>query len=525
MSLTFTLFEFGGALLLDEGGAPVLDEGGGYIYADGAPNDITADVRVDAGVTFQRGMSDTGVTERVAGTGTLTFMLENSAANSVGVPGLYSPDTLARKPGWELGTRVQLVVTDGSLTRYRFLGKVHAITPESGVFGGRGVQVTCTDYMDYIANQKLRRLPVQTNIAGDALVDYLVQTLPIQPRNTNYAVGVFTFATALDTEQDERTTALNAIAKVCASDLSYFFVRGNTTDGETLTLESRDTRASRFAISAQFTDTMTGLELERTTEKIINAVRLATNPRRVDAAATTVIASLDREITIAAGATETITLRYTDPNGAGTRISAIDHVTPTGADLVFTSGAGGTGSDLAGSLSITPTWGGNAAEFVLTNASGSTGYLSVFRARGRGIYLYNPSESYADDEDSQQQFGLRPLDYTMPYIDSPIYGQAYADEIKTQYANPYSDLRRVTFDSAQSATLQGYAVTLDIGDRVSVRETQTGVDDDFFVQRIEQTISLGRAETTLLLVPVRTGADIFILDSSTNGLLDVNRLG
>ena len=80
--------------------------------ATGIWTDIGPDVL--GPVRGRYGISDVGPDASVASTGELAFDLDNSAQNSGGVLGWYSPNHASVRSGWTFGIPIQWVLSDQS---------------------------------------------------------------------------------------------------------------------------------------------------------------------------------------------------------------------------------------------------------------------------------------------------------------------------------------------------------------------------------------------------------------------------
>ena len=65
--------------------------------------DVTRDVLVRGGVSWDYGLPGARPADRVAGLGECRFLLDNSVANRAGTAGAYSPGHAAAIAGFELG--------------------------------------------------------------------------------------------------------------------------------------------------------------------------------------------------------------------------------------------------------------------------------------------------------------------------------------------------------------------------------------------------------------------------------------
>lgn len=455
---------------------------------------VTADVRLSNPIQVSRGIDGTEITSRVAKVGTLSFALDNSASNSAGTVGYYSPDHASCRSGFGLGTKVRLSIVYSGTTYYKFYGKISDITPLPFVLKERLVSVLCVDYMNELLVHNMSKVAVQTAKRGDQLLGTIVANLPTAPLATSYATGPDNFAYALHDIQDERTSAMNAAQRVDQSGLSYTFVTGGTAGGEILTWQTRHTRLLQ-ASAGTFTNTMYGMVVNRKADSIYNTIKATGYPVYLGTS-NEVLWTSRKEISIGAGGTITMEARFTDPSGAGRRIAVIpgSEVTPVaGTDYRMSAVAAGTASDLNGNLTVTPTWGGNTASIQLVNSSALTGYINLLQLRGKIIRLYDPAESISTDATSKAAYGDRTLAIALPYLDNINTVAAFSTELLARLKDPFSTVDSLEFIANYNSTLMAAAVTFDVGSRFTMSETVTGFStDDFFVNTYELTIEPGK---------------------------------
>ncbi|MDA1330695.1 MAG: hypothetical protein O3B43_06495 [Chloroflexi bacterium] len=489
--------------------------------------DISADVLRP--ISLRRGMDGAGPLDLVASTGQLSIRLINSALNSAGLLGYYSPDHANARSGFDIGLRVRLTLDDGvNPPQIKFYGKLVEITPSFGQKGERITEVSAVDIMDEMAIQKLSLLSVQLDKRNDQITQTLVGALPAAPLATEYSVGPATFAYALHNDRDESTTVLSALQKAMQSGLDYLFPRGDTTGGETLVYQSRHARILSTSLAATFNDTMRGMELVRSADEITNRLVVVSHPVQIDAAADTVLFALQRELSVQPGETLTITARFRDPSGADTRISGVDIVDPLVADTDFkmSSVSGDDSNDLNASASISLTVGANAAEVAIENTGGIAGYVNKLQLRGKGIYLYDPVEYTVEDAASVAAYGERPLTFELPNNDNPNTGKDFGDHLLNTWKAPGSRIEALRIVGNSSQALLEAAVTLEPGDRIAVSETATGVDGEFFVQGYDMQINAkDMIEVDYLLKEAFSGAFWLLGVSGYSELDDATVLG
>lgn len=139
--------------------------------------------------------------------------------------------------------------------------------------------------------------------------------------------------------------------------------------------------------------------------------------------------------------------------------------------------------------------------------------------------------------ESQSLYGARTLDLELP-IPSTVgsdssYGQSVAEGLalflSSVYANPELRPEAITF-IAQADESQLYPELLGrrIFDRVTVKFTVPGggdpVDAECFIEQVNHTILPDRWETTFGLGSATYYTGFFVLDNTSNGVLDTNKL-
>jgi hypothetical protein len=237
-----------------------------------------------------------------------------------------------------------------------------------------------------------------------------------------------------------------------------------------------------------------------------------------------VLATIQDEFTVQPGETITRTLRYRDPDTGTSRISASSLVDPVaGTDYKFSATSGSGGSDLNASITITMTYGANSASAVIVNGSASTAYSQLFQLRGKGIYTYDPVESISINTTSVTAYGERVLQFQAPYQTDSNIASDFSAELLRRYKSPFTDVPSVRF-SASTAALLNAAVRLDIGDRVKIIETVSGVSREYFINYTTLELTpAGVLYAEWLLEPAAT-TQLWILDDLVNSVLDTTTI-
>lgn len=487
-------------------------------YISAAWTSIKRDVEVyKSPVVAKRGISGSGITDRVASPGSLSCSLDNGESNSAGLLGYYSPEHANMRANFGRDTRVRLKITYSGTDYYKFHGWISDLEPTAGQFKERSSKLYATDYMQRMVRQKLNMLAVQEDQRADQLIGTVIGSMSTAPLATDYGTDNWSMPYALSSEMDERTTVMGAVQKICQTALGYFFIIGDTSGGEKAVFQREESRVTQ-ASAATLSNSMSFMSVKRPTDNIFNKIIGKVHPTRVDTDATTLLYENDSEIYIDGGNTQTFTFRFRDPNNPSVRISAVDVVTPLVADTHYRGSKyqNTTGNDSTSLLSITDTNGGNSSEWEIENTGGFRIYINLINIFGKGIYYYNPVTITQESGDADRE-----TTYDFFYLNNVLKAKGFLSHLLTRISSDKPELESVSFYADENATLMGYAMTLDIGDRVTVAETATGVSGDYTINNVEYAIETnGTLKVTWGLEPVRSTA-FFILDQSDLNGTDV----
>jgi hypothetical protein len=454
--------------------------------------DVTEDTRATTPIVASYGIDGAGPTDRVASTGTLNFALDNSEHNSAGLLGYYAPGHSNCRTGFEVGCPARLRVVYQAVTYYKFVGTLETIDPDSGQYLKRSAQCQAVDWLDEAAKQKIRLLPTQTDQRGDELIATIIAAMAKQPIDTDLASGDSVFPYSLDNSHDEKSSPMSEFQRIAMSEMGYLFLRGDTTAGGLLTFQARSTRNSLLTSQVTIDNEMTGLRVGRKRAEVWNRVRVTTHPRRIDAAATTVLFALTGTPKVEGRQTVTLLGQYRDPNQISLRCGGMDMVTPAATtDYTMNAEAGGGGANLTANFTVTASYGGNGVQLVITNNGTTAGYVTKMQCRGRGVYDDAPIVLEASDSGSQTTYGENVLSIDMPMQSDALVGQAAADYLISALAAPLSAIESMDFTGHTSDDLMEAGLAREPGDRVTIIETATGVSGDYLIQNVHVSIAAG----------------------------------
>jgi hypothetical protein len=472
---------------------------------DGGWTDISADVLERPYPTAEYGITEVHPLAKVADIGALDLYLNNSIANSGATAGYYSPDHASVRSGFAPGIRLRMGltqiqelvdhtarnITDHSgnyiilrpiPTQYKFAGELARAKPDAGAKGPRRTACEIEDWMGFATRTRTERIAIQTDQRMDEVITTMLANVNRQPFATSLATSKSTLPYSLDTTRDERTSIAAELNKLALSEFAPIYPKGDDSTGNVLTAEQRYSRAV-IASSATLNDTMVELEIDHGLDLVFNRIRATVHPRKVDDAATTVLFSLAGTPDVGAGETITIVGRYRDPAQEAIRVGGTAMVTPVeNTDYEMNTAADGSGTDLSSSFSVTATYGGNSVEYVITNNhASSTGYITLLQARGKGVYDLSPITIEVEDSTSIAAYGDRLLEFDMPYQTSITVAKSCANHTLGVWKDPQGVPRRCSFYGNASDSLMTAGLTVEPGSKVTITETQTGINTVFAV--------------------------------------------
>ena len=475
--------------------------------------DVTRDVLVRGGVSWDYGLPGSTPQDRVAGIGECRFLLDNSPANSAGIAGYYAPGHPDARPGFELGIACRISLTHDGTTR-RKLYYLESVDPSFGPEAARAVVCQGVDWIGLAARTPVRDVPVQRAQRTDQILQTILNAMPVAPRTVALALGRSTFDYALDDLRGAQAPALEALYKVTLSELGYLTAEGDEADGETVRFVDRSYR-SRQGVGHEITRAR-DVVLQRAVTDVVGTVRVAVPLRRVDSGTTTVLyqwagASLEipPETTIYPFGP------YRDPDQEAQRVGGVDMQTPVaGTDYVATTAEDGSGTDVTDQLIVAAVFGAGGVQWTIENPTPETVYLMPLQARGRGVYDYATTELAAGTGSADASHGV--LTLHLPYLSDLNVAQSLADYLLAVHGTPRTRAQGATLLASRDAALAALAVRVGLHDLCRVVDAPTGVATASHINRLAYHVaSPTEVRLTLdLAYTDQTGMDVWILGMS-----------
>ena len=482
-----------------------------YVYISGAWTQLN-DV---APIIFSWGISGNAPLDRLADTGELQLILDNTA-------GLYTPGGDTVLTGWKNGLPVKVVITYDGETYVRFRGYIADIEVKQSN-KDKKAYVTVLDWMDYAARHTLDNFPVAHDVRASDVLQTVLDDMPKQPQAIQLDEGAELFETAFDAGGD-KTRSYNEFAKVVFSELGYLYLMKDKDNGEKLRFESAVSRLGWRAVdNVPLSNTASGFALNENSDfelnengdfvllnqtaafdfgdsvitnfeaphgdHIINQAFAKTEPRDYDAAV--VLFTQHKEIIIASGQTKKIRGTYANPNG-GAPVEGQDMIDPviTTDYTMFTQTAGG-GSNISSDLQITTKYGAKKFVHTITNNNAARGYINFFQCRGTGIYKPNPTEYVAEDLDSIADNDYHTITLNQAYKQDLDAGAVFADMAVADFSQPKIVLNSITFSANRSDERMMAALNTDVGHLRHIVISELNIDSNYYIQGIKFVMNGG----------------------------------
>jgi hypothetical protein len=462
--------------------------------------------------------------DRVADSGTIKFVMNNSDTNSGGVMGYYSPDNPRKRSGFVVGLRVRAGLIKDAATEWLSEGRIIDIKPNAGLLANKTVDVTCADWIEVASRTAMPRVPVQVEVTDDQVIQVIVDNMDDAPASIDLEVGTYTYDYALTDVEDQETKVLTVLQRLAQSGLGRIFITGDSSSGEILRYVDLYSLLTTGSPVAAFNDEFTDMEAQRRAYKRVKRVISTVYPNARDASPV-ILHRLAKEIPIAAGEEFEFIGYYRDPNANSSRsIAALNIATPVeDTDYKFSS-VSGSGNDMNWNMVISEFVPGSKAFYVRgTNTGSVTGYLWFFQVRGEGLYPYDSLSYTATDNTIKESEGVT-LSYDLPYHSNYAVAKEVSLAMLSWYSNEVTDVPSIDF--VPSASEEDFAKFLVCkpGVLVTVSESVTSVSYTMIMLGREINIWNGGKYITerLFITPAQQVASSLYFTLDTEGQDDLD---
>lgn len=382
--------------------------------------DITADLI--GSINWGRGNTNNNPLSVCAQPGQLTFQLKNSKINSGGTIGYYSPFNSSRRAGWRIGIKVKLTWT-WSGTRTEFVGWITRIDVAPGLQGPRTVSVTAEDWIGVAGRYTIvSAMPTLVDTYHAAIFKALIASVPTQYLYERFAYDeqlLYGLPFALDTIRQDKPNLMSELQKLALSSLGRIYVLGDGTVCYGINIAIPGVKTDNSVSIGTLSDSdITAISIPSDRTVLVNRIRISVGPR-TDDTSNVVLFTDAATPQIGPGGALTIRCQFTDPNQKAARVGCKSLVNPVATtDYLFNTNADGSGTNITSSFTVTAVANGADALVTITNNHATlSGYRTLFKLRGKGLYTYAPHKAEIFDADSEAAFGSTAITIEMPYMD------------------------------------------------------------------------------------------------------------
>lgn len=446
-------------------------------------------------VNFERERSD--IFNRLS-SGECSFVLDASKGD-------FTTGTLALR----INQPVNFRAVDGSSVYNLFTGFVEQFQLNPAV-GEQKMVVNCGDI-----SARLRRIiqtSLQVYVDQATVFNNILQAA--QFSSSQYIIGSMPEAVAFAFQ--DQISAGDAINEIQKAGASFVFVDGSGR----LNIANRnfDVLSSTAIYSlASFLE----LTLARKVGDIVNDCTVRVTPRASGLAISTVGGFYD-SLFVAGLSSASVTIEFVDgnTNESGAPVFSVNDPVAN-VDFKLTEGPGGIGPDVSSQCTLQITTFARSAVISVFNNGTRNAYL-------HGLTLFgNPASKLPDvvqnqkDQASINSYQVAAMDIKADILQTPDYARGLSSYILFSSASP-SDELTVTIKNKMPQILE-----TEINQHVFISNSLLGVNSSFVVKSVSHEISFdaGVEHFLTLGLGLRPSKNFFILDSSVQGRLTINRLG
>lgn len=498
---------------------------------------VIDDVRAQNGMHIEYGIPDGKPTSRVASSGEAKFWLNNANTNVGGIQGWYSPNNANVRSGFTQNILGRVMFGYSGVVYYKFVGRLKDITPSAGQYQPP-LDTACvlTDYFDDFARANITGLGTGVNRRGDQLLTTLLTKMMFQPSSTSFDAGVDTFPFGFVGALAASVNALQEAQRITLSEMGYLYMKGDTSAGGVLRWENRHTRPANVTNKVVISNAMNALSVPSNVDDILNNIQVTVHDRNASGSPVVLYSSTSQP-SIGPLGSIVVTGAYRDPTQQAARIAGTAFIgLVSGTDYVANSAADGSGTNLTANLTVSVVADGSAATFTITNNSMTTScYLTTLQIRGTALYDYDSPTLINRNSASEAIYGSQVLPIDMVYQSDVGVGGGVASWIDAIWGTPFPYAKQVSFLANVSDANMLAALTVEVGDRIGIVETQTGVSTvisgqtitrGYFVQRVILDVAEGPILTVTWMLAPADVLPYWILEQAGSSELDnTTRLG
>ena len=267
--------------------------------------------------------------------------------------------------------------------------------------------------------------------------------------------------------------------------------------------------ATHQTSQATFDNTMDYISSPLSPKNVYNIIKVTVTPWELQSITT--LWTLEETPSIPAGESRTW---WADASVSGQSVF-VDAWTTLVATTDYTanSQSDGGGTDMTADIAVTLSKLAKTMKITLTNNGSIPAYITLLQARGTYYDDLTKVTLKAEDSTSQTAYQKRTYELDGKYMTDTDKAQDYVTYAIGKYKNPRAELSLSAMN--QDASILADILGLEISDRITVVNTELGVNDDYFIDYMEHDISMsGKLHTVNYRLSDSLSEDFWCLDYS-----------
>ena len=358
-----------------------------------------------------------------------------------------------------------------------FYGYIESITPHPDP-ASQDCYISAIDGLDYLARHELDTVLYKDTLTGTLVTNILdASAWSASLRDIDAGQDIVPFAFW------NKVKARFALGDIEDSELSFIIIDG----AGKLRYEDRHHRysATHQTSQATFDDTMVDIAYEFSARNIFNEVRATVTPWNLESEAT--LWTLEEIPSIPAG--ETLTW-WGDASVDGIPVFVDAWVTPASStDYTANSQSDGGGVDKTSDITIVTTKFANSIKLAITNDDSQAVFITSLKARGTYYNDLTKVSRKSEDSTSQTAYQKRTLALDGKYLTNADTAQDFCDYGIARFKDPQAEVVITLVN--KNATNLTQILSREISDRITAKNTELGLDSDFFINKMEHEITEG----------------------------------
>lgn len=218
---------------------------------------------------------------------------------------------------------------------------------------------------------------------------------------------------------------------------------------------------------------------------------------------------------IAPGESKDFWSSYPNPDSATDAFAVDAWTTPVATtDYLANSASDGSGTNMTADIGVAVSKFAQAMKITLTNNTTPGAYITFLQARGTAVLSADPAWVSATDSASQTAYGERTFPTPGAFIPTSQEALDYAHYhlALSKDAVPFLEL---SFIANRNVTTLAEAMGRDIGDRITVVNSNLGINGAFFIEAVRHTVDAHLMHrVSWLLSDAVKFSDFWVLDTS-----------